>query len=65
MKQLTITEQGYLQWIEQLSHRYRNSQIKAAVKVNREMIRFYWSLGRDIVTRKAEARWGEQTDEES
>lgn len=58
MKQLTITEQGYLQWIEQLSHRYRNSQIKAAVKVNREMIRFYWSLGRDIVTRKAEARWG-------
>lgn len=34
------------------------SQIKAAVKVNSEVLRFYWSLGRDIVTLKAESKWG-------
>ena len=36
--------------------RYRQSQIKAAVKVNTEMLKFYWNLGRDIVTLKAEGR---------
>ena len=58
MQQITITDSSYTQWVEQLSQRYRQSQIKAALKVNREMLRFYWSLGRDIVAMKAEARWG-------
>ncbi len=58
MQQITITDTSYTQWVEQLSQRYRQSQLKAAVKVNREMLRFYWSLGRDIVALKAEARWG-------
>lgn len=38
--------------------RYRRSQIKAATQVNREMLRFYWSLGRDIVARDAENVYG-------
>ena len=46
---ITISDQTYSQWINQLSSRYRKSQIKAAIKVNREMLIFYWSLGRDIV----------------
>lgn len=58
MQQITITDTSYTQWVEQLSQRYRQSQIKAALKVNREMLRFYWSLGRDIVALKAETRWG-------
>ena len=41
------------------SSRYRKSQIKAAVKVNQEMLAFYWSLGRDIVEMHVEDRWGE------
>ena len=55
---LTITDKDYTQWVEALSSRYRQSQIKAAVKVNREMLRFYWELGCDICTMKAESRWG-------
>ena len=58
MKSITITDKDYHQWVVSLSQRYRHSQIKAAVKVNREMLQFYWSLGRDIVTMKAESRWG-------
>ena len=42
------------------SPRYRKSQIKAAVKVNQEMLTFYWSLGRDIVEMHVEDRWGEK-----
>lgn len=58
MQQITITDASYTQWIEQLSQRYRQSQVKAAIKVNSELLRFYWSLGRDIALMKAEARWG-------
>lgn len=57
-KSITILDKDYSQWIQELSSRYRRSQIKAAVKVNEEMLRFYWGLGRDIVEMKAESRWG-------
>lgn len=57
-KDITILDKDYVQWIKELSSRYRRSQIKAAVKVNEEMLRFYWELGRDIVEKKAESRWG-------
>ena len=46
--------------IEELSPRYKHSQIKAATHVNSEMLQFYWSLGKDIVTLHAESRWGEK-----
>lgn len=48
----------YVQWISELAKRYRSSQIKASIKVNHEMIRFYWSIGEDIERRKYENRYG-------
>ena len=57
-KPISILDKDYLQWVKGLCMRYRQSQIKAAVKVNTEMLKFYWSLGRDMVTLKAEDRWG-------
>lgn len=57
-KSINILDKDYTQWLKALSSRYRSSQIKAAVKVNEEMLRFYWELGRDIVVLKAESRWG-------
>lgn len=58
-KALTILDSDYTKWVEDLSVRYRQSQIKAAVKVNREMLEFYWGLGRDIEEMHVEGRWGE------
>lgn len=57
-KPISILDKDYLRWIQDLNKRYRQSQIKAAVRVNAEMLKFYWSLGRDIVALKAETRWG-------
>ena len=57
-KSISILDKDYLQWIKELSSRYRRSQIKASVKVNQEMLQFYWELGKDIVEKKAESRWG-------
>ncbi len=48
----------YLDWIAELSSRYRQSQIKAAVKVNGEMLRFYRSVGKDITERQYDNRYG-------
>lgn len=39
----------YKDWITEVSKRFRQTQLKAAVKTNSDMLRFYWSLGRDIV----------------
>jgi len=59
-KSINILDREYIQWIKELSSRYRRSQIKAAVKVNEEMLRFYWELGRDIVERDAENKYGKR-----
>lgn len=48
----------YVQWISELKNRYQSAQIKAALKVNSEKLRFNWELGRDLVIRKAEEKWG-------
>ena len=48
----------YKEWIRNLSERFRKSQLKAAVKVNSEMLKFYWSLGEDIAQLQIESKWG-------
>jgi len=57
-KSINILDKDYTQWVQDLSKRFRQSQIKAAVKVNSEMLRFYWELGRDIVERDSENKYG-------
>lgn len=52
------TDSDYVSWIDDLKRRYRQTQIKAAVKVNSTLLLFYWQLGRDLVVRKAEQKWG-------
>ena len=53
-----VHDRQYQSWITEISQRYRACQIKAAIRVNNEMIKFYWSLGQDIISMKAENRWG-------
>jgi len=48
----------YKQWLIDLKKKIRQSQIKAAVKVNTELLLLYWDLGRDITIRQMEAAWG-------
>lgn len=55
---MIIRDENYRQWVSDLGNRYQLSQIKAATSVNSEMLRFYWSLGRDIVTMGAENLYG-------
>ena len=63
-KSINILDKEYVQWVKSLVERYRQSQIKAAVKVNTEQLRFNWLLGRDIVEMNVEQRWGENVIEQ-
>lgn len=58
IKNTIVADDEYYKWIENISVRYKNSQIKAAVSVNKELIAFYWSLGKDIVSLEAEKKYG-------
>ena len=59
MSRLIKIDNIYADWIKDLSLRFRQSQIKAAVKVNSEMIKSYFSFGADIVNKQAESKWGD------
>lgn len=56
---ISIIDKTYMQWVKELAVRYRNSQIKASIKVNTEQLCYNWMLGRDIVEKNVEQRWGE------
>ena len=60
MSTLVNTDKEYLEWLKNVVARYRQGQIKAAVKVNQELLAFYWDLGREIVEKKAESKWGDK-----
>lgn len=48
----------YVEWLDSIKQRFAAHQAKAAVKVNAEMLAFYWSLGRDIVEMNVEKTYG-------
>ena len=59
MSKLIKIDTDCADWIKDLSQRFRQSQIKAAMKVNSEMLKFYFTLGADIVNKQAESKWGD------
>lgn len=53
-----MVDKNYVKWLSDLKKRIRMAQLKAAVKVNEEMLKFYWSLGEDICEKQKQHRWG-------
>lgn len=51
-------DNDYSLWLCNLKKRLRSSQLKAAMKVNEEMLQLYWSIGEELVKLKVEQRWG-------
>lgn len=59
MDKLVEVDAQYREWISEVSKRFHQSQIKAAVKVNDEMLRFYWQLGQELHDRKDKFSYGQ------
>lgn len=56
---MEIISAEYQQWLTELKQRIRKCQIKAAVKVNTELLQLYWQTGYDIVEKQKSAHWGD------
>ena len=59
MKSNLVLTKEYKVWLAELKRKVRNAQLKAAVKVNAELLLFYWDLGADIAVKQAKVKWGE------
>lgn len=46
-------------WVSQLKKDIRSAQVKAAIKVNTELLRLYWHMGADICEKQKSATWGD------
>ena len=58
-KSISIIDKDYKQWVKALVERYRETLVRASVKVNSEQLMYNFLLGRDIVEMHVEERWGE------
>lgn len=46
---LTLSQnKEYRSWVKELKQRYLSARIKASIDVNRTLLEYYWSVGRDI-----------------
>jgi len=59
MSELLTIDKNYSAWLKEIKNKVRTVQLKATVKVNSEMLNFYWELGADIVEKQATAKWGD------
>lgn len=48
----------YLSWIKDLKQRYLSARLKASVEVNRALLEFYWSIGKDIAEKQYANTYG-------
>ena len=63
MSTLIRDNEKYKEWIQRVSREFKNSQIRASVHVNEEMLRFYWALGRDLSEMSKDAAYGFLSDQ--
>ena len=54
-----VVTDDYKTWIEEVKNKIRNSQIKASVRINYEMLDLYWNLGVAICEKQNQAKWGD------
>ena len=53
-----LVPDGYEQWLEDIKDRVRRAQLRAMVSVNQELIELYWQIGKGLVERQKDNRWG-------
>ncbi|MDD3275890.1 MAG: PDDEXK nuclease domain-containing protein [Kiritimatiellales bacterium] len=54
-----IRNADYSAFLKDVKQRIQSAQIKAAVRVNQELLGLYWDLGEQIIEKQREAKWGD------
>ena len=53
-----LLPKDYAQWLSDLKARIYQAQQRATLSVNRELIKLYWQIGKDILARQGAQGWG-------
>ena len=53
-----VIDENFKNWVNTLSKNYKKAQIKAAIHVNSELIKFYYDLGKEISKTSFKAAYG-------
>lgn len=51
---------NYKKFLSDIKKKVKTAQIRAALAANKELISFYWQLGRDITRKQKQFHWGEK-----
>jgi predicted nuclease of restriction endonuclease-like (RecB) superfamily len=54
----SVSLSDYSRFIKSLKEKVRSAQLRASLSVNRELIRLYWEIGKDMVERQMNDGWG-------
>lgn len=60
MSELLHIDNEYRSWVNAIKERYLQGQLNAVLKVNQELLYFYWQLGKDIAEMHIEDKWGKK-----
>lgn len=52
------SDKSYQSLLTEIKDRLKKAQIRAAIVVNHELIKFYWDLGKLIIASQEKAKWG-------
>jgi predicted nuclease of restriction endonuclease-like (RecB) superfamily len=63
MAKYRTTTTDYAKLLADIKSRIRTAQVKAALAINNELISLYWNIGRAIVQRQKDQRWGKSVVE--
>lgn len=58
---IPLDSKEYAQFLKDLKHKVKSAQLKAAVKVNAELVSLYWEIGRSIHDKQESLGWGSKT----
>ncbi len=58
VKNTEISAAHYVKFITSLKTKIRSAQIKGAIAANRELIKLYWDIGKEISEKQTQESWG-------
>jgi len=54
-----MLDKEYISFLSEIKNKIKQAQIKAAVKVNEELLRLYWDIAKMIVEKQKVSKWGD------
>ena len=54
------SDKEYTSLLHEIKRKFKESQLKAAISVNTELIKFYWYVGNIIIQKQEKSSWGDK-----